>query len=343
MSANNYDFPSGDALRPATSREKWFIRDQPEPGEPKPWLSSTSRHLARRIRLVRGGPGHPRQPAWITSASACACSTWASPARGASWSSPGTPAATASPAAPSALVELIRFRERLMDQSKLRPQTLDPNRPFDFSQASLQDYHRLPPPLPAALSAAAALARPQAEPLRENEAPHPPRRAFPPPGPAGPRSAFRRAPGRMVPPPPTAETPAFARWWENFTALLPALEGKTPRRRSLLAAPLGSHRLLAKYDLMPGAPRRARWSSTTGKRISSARAAPAWKRACKPWSTLHLLPSAGGRLSTAGQPFARSRSRWCTGSPSSPTSPNTSPYTPQNSPRDGRSLDSLVG
>ncbi len=27
MSVNNYDFPSGDGLRPVTSSEKWFVRD----------------------------------------------------------------------------------------------------------------------------------------------------------------------------------------------------------------------------------------------------------------------------------------------------------------------------
>ena len=47
-----------------------------------------------------------------------------------------------------------------------------------------------------------------------------------------------------------ANTPNLARWWENFTAHRPQLDGCTIHPEIVLSAPLGKFRILAKYDLV---------------------------------------------------------------------------------------------
>lgn len=47
-----------------------------------------------------------------------------------------------------------------------------------------------------------------------------------------------------------ANTPNLARWWENFLAHRPALDGYAIYPEHSLSAPLGSLRLIAKYDLI---------------------------------------------------------------------------------------------
>jgi predicted RecB family nuclease len=138
-----------------------------------------------------------------------------------------------------------------MDKNKLRPQTLD--HPFDFSQASLQDYTDCPRRFQLRYIEQLRWPAPQAEPLRENEA-HIRR------GDRFHRLAQQALAG--IPPERLAAVaaadpdPALKRWWENFTLLLPALQEGSARAEVMLAAPLtltpsqGGHRLLAKYDLI---------------------------------------------------------------------------------------------
>ena len=47
-----------------------------------------------------------------------------------------------------------------------------------------------------------------------------------------------------------ANTPNLARWWENYIVSDLGLNGYTIFTESALSAPLGAHRLLAKYDLI---------------------------------------------------------------------------------------------
>ncbi len=47
-----------------------------------------------------------------------------------------------------------------------------------------------------------------------------------------------------------ANTPNLARWWKNYTISDLGLSGYTTFTESALSAPLGAHRLLAKYDLI---------------------------------------------------------------------------------------------
>ena len=83
MSVNNYDFPSGQA-DDSYIAEKWFVRDQLNlEAEALAQLETACQQ--RRVRLVRRRARPPSRPAWITSASGCACSTWASPAPAGSW------------------------------------------------------------------------------------------------------------------------------------------------------------------------------------------------------------------------------------------------------------------
>jgi hypothetical protein len=134
-----------------------------------------------------------------------------------------------------------------MDQSKLRPQTLDPNRPFDFSQASLQDYIDCPRRFHLRYVQRLRWPAPQAEPLAENEA-HIRR------GERFHRLAQQALAG--VPPERLAlaaaadPDPALTRWWDNFAALLPTLQQGRTWAEIMLVGPLGRHRLLAKYDLV---------------------------------------------------------------------------------------------
>jgi hypothetical protein len=134
-----------------------------------------------------------------------------------------------------------------MDQSKIRPNILDPRRAFDFSQASLQDYTDCARRFQLRYIQQLRWPAPQAEPMRENEA-HIRR------GERFHRLAQQALAGipleRLASAAAADPDPALATWWENFAALLPSLrEGKT-RAEVMLAAPLGKHRLLAKYDLI---------------------------------------------------------------------------------------------
>ena len=134
-----------------------------------------------------------------------------------------------------------------MDQSKLRKTTLEAGRPFDFSQASLQDYLDCPKRFQLRYLLQLHWPAPQVEPIRENEA------------------AVRRgerfhhlAQQALVGVPlerlelaaAADPDPALARWWSHFQALLPSLQDGKRSVETLLAAPLGKHRLLAKYDLV---------------------------------------------------------------------------------------------
>ena len=138
-----------------------------------------------------------------------------------------------------------------MDYSKLRQKTLNPVRPFDFSQASLQDYRDCRRRFQLRYLEQRHWPAPQAEPIRENEI------------------AIRRGvrfhrlaqqallgvPAELLASAAQADPdPMLAAWWDAFAALLPSLQDGRRSVETLLAAPLGAqlgnHRLLAKYDLI---------------------------------------------------------------------------------------------
>jgi hypothetical protein len=134
-----------------------------------------------------------------------------------------------------------------MDRSKQRKTTLEPGQPFDFSQASLQDYLDCPKRFQLRYLQQLHWPAPQAEPIRENEAAIRRGERF-----------HRLAQQALVGVPPERleraaaadPDPALARWWQHFQALLPSLQQGQLSVETLLAAPLGKYRLLAKYDLV---------------------------------------------------------------------------------------------
>lgn len=152
-----------------------------------------------------------------------------------------------------------------MDRSKLRRTILDPELPFSFSQASLQDYVDCQRRFQLRYLQQVSWPAPQAEPVRENEE-HIQR---------GERfhrlaqQALLRVPlERLEPIAASDPDEALSRWWRSFTALLPQLNAGQRRVEIQLSAPLGRHRLLAKYDLIQLFPEERRaviwdWKTST--------------------------------------------------------------------------------
>lgn len=168
-----------------------------------------------------------------------------------------------------------------MDRSKLRKTTLPAGIPFDFSQASLQDYLDCPRRFQLRYVQQLHWPAPQAEPIRENEAAIRRGERFH-------RLAQQALVGvpveRLEQAAAADPDPALGRWWQHFQELLPSLQQGKLSVETLLAAPLGKHRLLAKYDLVqilpdegraviydwktsPAPPRRARLAQRMQTRI----------------------------------------------------------------------------
>lgn len=53
---------------------------------------------------------------------------------------------------------------------------------------------------------------------------------------------------------PLAASPNLRRWWENYLTAGPSLDGYTRYTEHRLSAPLGAHRLVARYDLIARTP-----------------------------------------------------------------------------------------
>jgi hypothetical protein len=186
-----------------------------------------------------------------------------------------------------------------MDQSKLRRETLDPQEPFSFSQASLQDYtdcaRRFQLRYLKRLSWPAA----QAEPVQENER-HIRR------GDRFHRLAQQALLG--IPLENLAEIasadpdPELASWWDSFTNLLPTLQTGERRVELQLSAPLGRHRLLAQFDLVQVFPDEKRvviWDWKT----SLARPKRAWLEGRLQTIIYPYIMARAGAWLNGGQPF----------------------------------------
>ena len=169
-----------------------------------------------------------------------------------------------------------------MDRSKQRLETLDPNAPFNFSQASLQDYSDCARRFQLRYLRQLAWPAPQVEPIQENEQHI--RRG----------ERFHRLVQQAllgVPLEPLAEAaaadpdPDLLIWWENFNRLLPTLLTGERHVEMLLSAPTGRHRISAKYDLIqtfPDEKRAVIWDWKTSQ--SNIRGAHGWKNDCRPAS-----------------------------------------------------------
>ncbi len=134
-----------------------------------------------------------------------------------------------------------------MDTTSRRQDVLASDQPFVFSQAALQDYQDCRRRFQLRYLLKAAWPAPQAEPVREHE--RHVRRG----------ERFHRLAQQALLGVPLDRLAAVAsadsdehlsQWWHNFTLLLPELQGEKRFVETLLSAPLASHRLLAKYDLI---------------------------------------------------------------------------------------------
>jgi hypothetical protein len=186
-----------------------------------------------------------------------------------------------------------------MDRSKLRRQVIDPGQPFAFSQASLQDFQDCARRFQLRYLLQLAWPTPQAEPVQENER-HIRR------GERFHRLAQQALLG--VPADRLAEIaaadpdPELSGWWDNFTRLLPELLAGERRVELDLSAPLGRHRLLAKYDLVqviPGEGRAVIWDWKT----SMARPRRTWLEEKMQTRVYPYLLWRAGAWLNGGQPF----------------------------------------
>lgn len=138
-----------------------------------------------------------------------------------------------------------------MDHSKLHKKTLDPLRPFDFSQANLQDFRDCRRRFQLRYLEQLRWPAPQAEPIRENEAAIRRGERFH----RFAQQALLGVPVDLIEHAAQADPdPALASWWRSFAAFLPSLQAGKRLVEILLAAPLvparPNQRLLAKYDLV---------------------------------------------------------------------------------------------
>jgi hypothetical protein len=115
---------------------------------------------------------------------------------------------------------------------------------FTFSQSSLQDYSDCPRRFQLRYIDQLKWPAVETEPVLENERRQQEGQLF-----------HRMVQQHLVGLPaenltPLAQTPDLKRWWENYLGAKFDLAGRTLRAELTLAAPVGNHRLLAKYDLV---------------------------------------------------------------------------------------------
>jgi hypothetical protein len=225
-----------------------------------------------------------------------------------------------------------------MDQSKLRRETLDPQEPFSFSQASLQDYtdcaRRFQLRYLKHLSWPAA----QAEPVQENER-HIRR------GERFHRLAQQALLGipleRLAEIAAADPDPELASWWDSFTGLLPSLQTGERHVELQLSAPLGRHRLLAQFDLVQVFTDEKRvviWDWKT----SLARPKRAWLEGRLQTIIYPYLLARAGAWLNGGQPFSAEQIEmvyWFTGFPHDPERLTS---TPASFKRAEKTLTALV-
>ncbi len=225
-----------------------------------------------------------------------------------------------------------------MDRSKNRPDTLDPNQPFSFSQASLQDYGDCARRFQLRYLRQLAWPAPQAEPVQENEQ-HIRR------GERFHRLAQQALLG--VPLEPLADAaaadpdPQLLTWWDHFGHLLPELLKGERQVELLLSAPLGQHRISAKYDLIqvfPAEQRAVIWDWKTSLKHPRR----AWLEKRLQTRIYPYILSRAGAWMLAGSPFIPENIEmiyWFSGFPEQP---EKFQYTADQFRRDEKFLGGLI-
>jgi len=207
--------------------------------------------------------------------------------------------------------------------------------PFTFSQSSLQDYTDCPRRFQLRYIEHLDWPAVETEPALENE-----RRML-----AG-QMFHRLAQQAILGLPPErldrlAGREDLKRWWEHFARELPRLKalGKLQTETSL-SAPIGEHRLVAKYDLLAiGEGKAINYDWKT----SHKRPRDEWMAARLQTLVYRYLLVVSGAHLNGGQPFEPEQVEmlyWYTDFPSEPA---RFPYSSAHFKRDGAILEKLVG
>ncbi len=137
-----------------------------------------------------------------------------------------------------------------------------------------------------------------------------------------------------------ANTPELSRWWENFLAHGPDLNGFKLYTELALSAPVGAHRLLAKYDLLAVKDGRAvifDWK-TFHKRPKDE-----WMRARLQTRVYRALLVVAGAHLNGGKPFEPEQIEMVYWYADFPTEPSKFPYDASQHKRDWDGLLKLIG
>lgn len=208
-------------------------------------------------------------------------------------------------------------------------------KPFSFSQSSLQDYADCPRRFRLRYIDQLSWPAVESEPVVENERRQQEGQLF-----------HRLVQQHLLGLPADkvarlANTPNLERWWENYLAADLGIYGDTKFTELTLSAPLGEHRLLAKYDLVaiePGGKALIIDWKTYAKRPRDE-----WMSAR--WQTRvyrALLARAGSHLN-GGKPFAAEQIEmlyWYADFPSEPARFN---YTSAQFKRDWPAIEKAAG
>jgi hypothetical protein len=136
-----------------------------------------------------------------------------------------------------------------------------------------------------------------------------------------------------------ANTPNLARWWDSFLAHGPALDGLTLRPELSLAAPIGRHRLVAKYDLVAIGPGQALifdWKTYHKRPLD------AWMTARLQTKVYRALLVIAGTQLNGAKPFEPGQIEMEYWYPDFPAEPARLPYNAAIHQRDWQELLALV-
>jgi CRISPR/Cas system-associated exonuclease Cas4 (RecB family) len=212
--------------------------------------------------------------------------------------------------------------------------TKEPNgQPFTFSQSSLQDYADCPRRYQLRYLDRLVWPAVEAEPVSETEARQQEALVF-----------HRLVQQHLMSLPmgklaAMAASPDLARWWQNYVTAGLDLRGHTLHTEKILAARVGEHRLVSKYDLLAVRPGRAMiydWK-TYARRPRDEWLAARWQTRVY----RAMLVRAGADLN-GGQPFepgAISMTYWFAEFPSEPAQ---FAYDPRQFKRDWSAIEDLV-
>lgn len=221
-----------------------------------------------------------------------------------------------------------------MDKSNVRRDTLDPNRPFPFSQGVLQDFDDCARRFQLRYLLQLAWPAPQAEPVQENEQ-HIRR---------GERfhrlahQALLDVPLERLAASAQADAdPQLAVWWSNFARLLPTVQAGERHPECILSAPLGKHRLLARFDLIQHLPDENRFVIWDWK-TSPVRSKRAWLEQRMQTRVYPYMLASAGKSLNGGQDIAPEQIEMVYWFAAHPDQPERIEYTAQLHQRNQRAL-----